>query len=76
MDREGTVAALGETALVQGFALAGARVVSADDGAAVRSAWRTLPPDVTVVILTPNAARVLGPDVECSRFPLTVVMPT
>jgi vacuolar-type H+-ATPase subunit F/Vma7 len=74
MAREGTVAALGETALVQGFALAGVRVVSAEDADAVRSAWSTLPPDVAVVILTTNAARALGAEVECSPCPLTVVL--
>ncbi|HEU5333365.1 MAG TPA: V-type ATP synthase subunit F [Actinocrinis sp.] len=75
MAREGSVAALGEAALVQGFALAGARVVCAEDADAARRAWRSLPQDVAVVILTPNAARSVGPDVECSRFPSTVVMP-
>ena len=75
MAREGTVAALGEAALVRGFALAGVRVVGAEDADAARSAWRALPPDVAVVILTPAAARALEPDVACARFPLTVVMP-
>ena len=50
----GRVAVLGERSRVQGFALAGAFVSIADDEDAVRSAWRGLPSDVTVVVLTPR----------------------
>ena len=56
-----TVAALGEGALVEGFALAGAVVFGADDDAAVDRAWEALPGDVAVLILTPRAAARLRP---------------
>jgi hypothetical protein len=58
---------------VQGFALAGALVSIADDDDSVRSAWLALPHDVTVVILTPQAAAVLADLLPESRR-LSVVM--
>jgi vacuolar-type H+-ATPase subunit F/Vma7 len=67
------VAALGERAKVQGFGLAGALVLVAEDPAAVRNRWRALPDDVEVVILTPAAAAALAGRVE-ERF--TAVMPS
>lgn len=70
----GRVAVLGEGTAVSPFALAGALVLAADDDAAVRSAWSALPSDVEVVVLTPAAARALGP-VHDRPLPLTVVMP-
>jgi vacuolar-type H+-ATPase subunit F/Vma7 len=72
----GRVAALGEELRVQGFGLAGALVVAADTPEAAGAAWQDLPADVTLVILTPDAARFLA-----ERLPggppdrLTVVMP-
>ncbi|MCK2218960.1 hypothetical protein MF672_034965 [Actinomadura sp. ATCC 31491] len=66
----GRIAVLGESARVLDFGLAGAVVVPADTPEAVRLAWATLPSEVLVVILTPMAARALGP----VRNPLTVVM--
>jgi hypothetical protein len=53
------VAVIGEGVRVQGFALGGALVLAAEDPAAVRAAWRTLPGDVAVVVLTPRAADAL-----------------
>ena len=70
----GSVAVLGERSRVQGFALAGAIVSIADDEDAVRSAWRGLASDVTVVVLTPEAAADLS-DVLPDARRLTVVMP-
>jgi vacuolar-type H+-ATPase subunit F/Vma7 len=70
------VAVLGEQVQVQGFALAGALVLEADDPAEVRAAWASLADDVAVVVLTPRAAEALqdrpppGPGA-----PLTVVLP-
>lgn len=73
MDRDGTVAALGEAALVRGFALAGVRVIEAEGADAVRSAWRALPDEVAVVILTPRSARILGDAAFEPGAALTVV---
>jgi vacuolar-type H+-ATPase subunit F/Vma7 len=73
----GRVVALGEQVRVGGFALAGSHVVAAEDAAAVRDAFRALPGDVAVVLLTPRAAAAVedllvdpSPDA-----PLTVVLP-
>ena len=51
------IAAIGEFARIGGFALAGVQIAVADHPDAVRTAWRELPGDVGLVILTP-AARV------------------
>ena len=50
------VAVIGEGVRVQGFTLAGALVFAADDAAGARAAWRSLPLDVEVAVLTPAAA--------------------
>jgi vacuolar-type H+-ATPase subunit F/Vma7 len=70
----GPVAVIGEQARVQGFALAGAVVMVADDEAAVRSQWASLPADVPVVVLTPAAAVALG-HLTADDGRLIVVMP-
>jgi vacuolar-type H+-ATPase subunit F/Vma7 len=70
------VAAVGEQLRVQGFALAGAVVLAADEAAAVRSAWATLGDDVDVVVLTPRAAAALETELAAGGpTPLTVVLP-
>jgi vacuolar-type H+-ATPase subunit F/Vma7 len=69
------VAVVGELTRVQGFALAGALVVAAEDPEAVRAAWASLDEEVAVVVLTPAAAAALGEGPEPRRWPLTVVMP-
>lgn len=69
------VVVVGELTRVQGFALAGALVLVAEDAGAVRSAWGSLADDVAVVVLTPGAASVLHDELERRRWPLTVVMP-
>ncbi|MEU5644468.1 V-type ATP synthase subunit F [Streptomyces milbemycinicus] len=72
----GRVAAVGERTRVAGLALTGVTVVAAEDPHTAREAWRSLPPDVTLVILTPAAADALGPAPQESVRPLTVVMPS
>jgi vacuolar-type H+-ATPase subunit F/Vma7 len=54
------VAVIGEGVRVQGFALAGALVFAAESPAGARDAWRSLPPDVEVAVLTPAAAAWLA----------------
>jgi vacuolar-type H+-ATPase subunit F/Vma7 len=66
------IAVLGEAPRVDGWALAGAVVVPAAGAEAVRHAWDALAGDVEVVIVTPDAYRVLG-DRTASR--LVVVLP-
>jgi vacuolar-type H+-ATPase subunit F/Vma7 len=70
------VAVVGEQLQVQGFTLAGAVVLAADDAAAVRSAWASLGDDVAVVVLTPRAAAALEAELGVGGpTPLIVVMP-
>ncbi|MEU3246211.1 V-type ATP synthase subunit F [Streptomyces sp. NPDC006875] len=73
----GTVAAIGARTRVSGLALAGVDVLVAEDPDAVRSAWRTLPGTVGLVILTAVAAEALGSAATAPHpsRPLTVVMP-
>jgi vacuolar-type H+-ATPase subunit F/Vma7 len=69
------IAVIGERVRVQGFGLAGALVLVAGDEAAARSAWRDLPGDVGVVILTPAAERALRGAAPINGDRLTAVMP-
>lgn len=69
------VVAIGAQPLIAGFALAGARLCPAADAAEVRAAWRTASVAASVVILTAEAADVLGADRTAPSAPLTVVMP-
>ncbi|MFD4973314.1 V-type ATP synthase subunit F [Streptomyces sp. NPDC058424] len=74
----GTVAAIGARTNVCGLALAGVDVLVAEEPDAVREAWRTLPNTVGLVILTPEAAEVLGDAATAPQpaRPLTVVLPS
>jgi len=56
------IAAIGEQEHVQAYALAGVLTASADDASTARVAWRALPPDVGLVILTPAAHTALAAD--------------
>jgi hypothetical protein len=67
------VAVLGAELEIEGYRLAGALTVAAETPAAVRSAWRALPADVALVVLTPAAAAALGELPAGER--LTVVIP-
>jgi vacuolar-type H+-ATPase subunit F/Vma7 len=67
-------AIIGEAALVHGFGLAGALVLPAESGSEALAAWRSLPADVAVVLLTARAARWLG-DQPRPRDVLLVAMP-
>ncbi|WP_289601383.1 hypothetical protein [Arthrobacter sp. zg-Y877] len=74
--REGTVAALGSPALLQGYRLAGAVLYPASGAADVRAVWRGLPDSVCVVLLAPGAAADLGIELADPSSPLTVVLPS
>jgi len=71
----GTVAVIGEVALVRGYVLAGATVVPAEGSDAVLLAWRSLAENTALVILTPAAAGSLGAELA-GGVPMSVVMPT
>lgn len=69
------VAAIGSAVAVQGFGLAGAVVRIVDDGASALSAWRDLPDDVAVVVLSADAAAALPDEVFDQDWPLIAVLP-
>lgn len=71
------IVAIGERAQVRGFALTGVHVAPADDADAVRAAWRGLPADAGLVILTSAAYAALAADwLQPGDERLWVVMPT
>lgn len=74
--REGTVAAVGSPALLQGYRLAGATLYPAAGAADVHAVWAGLPGSVCVVLLTPAAAADLAVEMTDPLAPLTVVLPS
>ncbi|MEU3253367.1 hypothetical protein [Streptomyces sp. NPDC006997] len=69
------IAAIGERLRVIGLGTVGVVAFPAEDPEAVRAAWRGLPADVGLVIVTPAAAAALGPGPLAGEDPLTAVMP-
>lgn len=53
-------AVIGEAARTEGFSLAGAVVITAEDAEQAQAAWRALPADIAVLVLTQSAAAWLG----------------
>jgi vacuolar-type H+-ATPase subunit F/Vma7 len=68
-------AVIGEAVRTAGFALAGAIVLPAETSDEARAAWRSLPADIAVVVLTPRAAAWLGDEPRSRHDVLSVVMP-
>jgi vacuolar-type H+-ATPase subunit F/Vma7 len=68
------IVVIGAESLIRGYGLAGAALMPAADADAVRRAWRTLPGDVALVILTADAARALDERDRESTWPLSAVM--
>lgn len=68
-----TAAVIGEDARTGGYALSGALVFPAEDAAQARTAWRSLPGDVALLLLTARAAAWLG-DAPRSRPGLLVAV--
>ena len=69
------IVAIGATDEMEGFALAGVRVVPAAAEAEVTGAWKELADDVGLVILSPTAAEGLAGELDTRPDVLTVVMP-
>jgi len=67
-------AVIGESLRVEGYALAGAVVCPADDQAAASAAWRSLPRDICVVVLTAAAAGWLAGELARRPDVVTAVM--
>lgn len=53
-------AIIGEAVRTEGYSLAGAIVFTAENSEQAHAAWRSLPADVTVVVLTASAAAWLA----------------
>lgn len=70
----GAVAVIG--AGVADWALAGVRVREAADPASVRAAWDALDDDVSVVLLTADAAAVFGAELAEPGRRLVAVIPS
>jgi vacuolar-type H+-ATPase subunit F/Vma7 len=68
------VAVIGEALRIEGFALAGAVVFPAGDYRETCEAWRSLPADVAVLVLTPAAAASLAGQLAQRPEVLPVVM--
>ena len=73
MSQAGNIFAIGEREHVRALALAGVRVVSADDPDAARAAWGALPEEFGLVILTTAARDAVAPSEKDER--LWVVIP-
>jgi vacuolar-type H+-ATPase subunit F/Vma7 len=56
----GTVVAIGQGDALDGLALAGVPVVRAESPAAVEAAWAALGDEVSLVILSPDAATAVA----------------
>ena len=69
------IAAIGESDRVRGFSFAGLSVAAADEPDAARAAWRALPADVALVILTPAAHAAIAGELADGGRRLWVVMP-
>jgi len=69
------IAAIGERERVRGFAFAGVHVAAADDAQGARTAWRAVPANVALVILTPAARSALQAELDASEQLLCAVMP-
>ena len=71
----GRAAIIGEPLSIYGYGLAGALLCPARTRADVVGAWRDLPADVAVVILTPAAAAWLGEAAATRPDVLTATLP-
>ncbi|HSP08881.1 MAG TPA: V-type ATP synthase subunit F [Candidatus Dormibacteraeota bacterium] len=71
----GRIGALGDRHRIQGFAMAGVESFAADTEQDVAAAWQSLPSDLAVLILTPQAATVLADRLHERRDLLVAVLP-
>ena len=70
-----TAVGIGATHEMEGFALAGVRVIRAASDAEVNAAWAGLDADVGLVILSADAGRQLRTVLDSRTDVLTAVMP-
>jgi len=72
---DGRIAVIGEPMRICGYALAGAVLCPAADRPQALDAWRALPADIAVVLLTPGAAGWLRAELAARPAVLPVVLP-
>ena len=68
-------AVIGEAVRIEGFALAGALVLTAEDAEQAHAAWRSLPAGTAVCVLTAQVAIWLGDAPRSRPGVLLAVMP-
>ncbi len=68
-------AVIGPALRICGYGLAGAVLRPASDRTQAVRAWRSLPADIAVVVLTAQAARWVSAELESRPDVLTVVLP-
>jgi vacuolar-type H+-ATPase subunit F/Vma7 len=73
MSQAGNIFAIGERERVRALALAGVRVLPADDAEAARAAWEALAEEFGLVILTTAARDAVAPSEQDKH--LWVVIP-
>ena len=69
------VAVIGEPLRIYGYGLAGAVLCPVTDQGQAALAWRDLPEDVAVAVLTPSAARWLAKEIARRPAVLPVLLP-
>ncbi|HUZ51454.1 MAG TPA: hypothetical protein VMU94_02845 [Streptosporangiaceae bacterium] len=69
------VAVIGEPLQIYGYGLAGAVLCAVSDQVQAALAWRDLPEDVAVAVLTPSAARWLASEIARRPGVLPVLLP-
>jgi vacuolar-type H+-ATPase subunit F/Vma7 len=71
----GRIGVLGDRHRIQGFAMAGVEAFAADTDDDLSAAWQSLPSDLAVLILTPQAATALAERLHERRDLLVAVLP-
>jgi hypothetical protein len=69
------VAVIGDPLRINGYALAGAILCPASDRAGAISAWKALPDDVAVAVLTASAAAWLASELPGRPGVMPVLLP-
>jgi vacuolar-type H+-ATPase subunit F/Vma7 len=69
------IAAIGESALLDGYGLVGVRVHPAEDPAAALRAWEEVGADVGLLLLTPRAESALASELAGAHELVWAVVP-
>lgn len=69
------VAVIGDALQIHGYGLSGATLFPAADQAEAIHAWREMPDEIEIAVLTPNAARWLATEIARRPDVLPVLLP-